>query len=424
MGGKNKLAIDTSEFWDDAALLQDQRTQLGMCHGCRLCWNFCPAFPTLFDITDGVDGDMEKVTAQDLRPVEDQCYQCKLCYIRCPYTDPHEYDMDVPSLFLRARALRTRKEGLGWRQRLMADTDRTFKMGSVTAPLTNAGNRAAPIRFVMEKVMGVDRKATLPPFSQRTFAGWAKKHGEALNQQVSGDASKVALFHTCYVNYNDTAAGIASMEVLAKNNVRVIDPPQQCCGMPYLDVGATDLVKKKIAANVKSLADLVRQGYDIVSPGPSCSYMIRHEYPQLDPTEDTILVAEHTFDICEYLWKLKEKGSLNTDFKHAIGKAAYHAPCHLRAQFVGNKGVNLMELIPETEVEQIERCSHHDGTWGIMKKSHEVSLEYGKRLFSDMQEAEADVFVSDCPLASTQILHATGRKPIHPMQVLKTAYGI
>ncbi|MCH7554115.1 MAG: anaerobic glycerol-3-phosphate dehydrogenase subunit C [Chloroflexi bacterium] len=424
MPANNKLAIDTKEFWDEEALLKEERRQLDVCHGCRLCWNFCPAFPTLFDITDGVDGAMDKLSRQDLRPVEVQCYQCKLCYIRCPYTEPHHYDLDVPRLFLRANLVNKKKSGVSWQDRILGDTDLLGKVGGLTAPMANMGNNVKPLRFVMEKVMGVHRDASLPKFHSQNFAAWFKKHEADLNAKVSADARKVALFYTCTVNYNDPPVGQACVEVLTHNNVRVIAPKQQCCGMPFLDGGALDSAMNKVRANLATLSETVRDGYDIVVPGPTCSYMLKQEYPQLAPGEDSKLVSEHTFDVSEYLWKLKEGGSLKTEFPITIGKVAYHAPCHLRAQFVGTKGVGLMQLIPGTEVEQVDRCSHHDGTWGVKKNSHLVSLKYGKRLFEDMQDAEADIFVTDCPLASMQIEHATERRPVHPMQVLKTAYGI
>jgi Fe-S oxidoreductase len=423
MAAENKLAVDTPEFWDEEALLKDELRHFDVCHGCRLCWNFCPAFPELFDRTDAVDGDLSKLTRSDLRPVEDLCYQCKLCFIRCPYTDPHDYDLDVPRLFMRAKFVNTKKEGVKWQDRLMGDTDLLGKLGGISAPIANPANNARPIRLVLEKTLGVHRDATLPKFHTRKFKSWFRGNAETLNARVTQDARKVALFYTCYVNYNDPSVGVACAEVLSHNNVRVVVAEQQCCGMPFVDGGALELARKKIRSNIASHVDLVRQGYDIVVPGPTCSYMIKRDYPLLETTEEAKLVAEHTFDISEYLWKLKLDGTLKTDFS-PVGKVAYHAPCHTRAQFMGNKGASLLELIPYTEVEQIERCSAHDGTWGVKTASHLVSLKYGEKLFKDLLESDAGVFVSDCPLAATQIEHGVGTRPVHPMQVLKTAYGI
>ena len=420
----NKLAINTPAFWDEQSLLAEERRQFDVCHGCRLCWNFCPAFPELFDRTDAVDGEMRKLTRETLRPVEDLCYQCKLCHIRCPYTSPHDYDLDIPRLFLRAKLVNAKNDGVKLQDRLLGDTDLVGMAGSLTAPLANLGNSTKPVRIVLEKTLGIHRNATLPKFHAQTFSAWFKRHGKAANARVSKATRKVALFTTCTVNFNDPPTGIACVDVLTHNNVEVLLPKQQCCGMPFLDGGALEQAMAKIKANTASLADVVRQGYDIVVPGPTCSYTIKKEYPLLEETEDARLVSAHTFDISEYLWKLKIAGALRTDFRHRLGKVAYHAPCHLRAQHVGAKAAGLMELVPGTEVEQIERCSAHDGSWGVKAASHEVSLRYGEKLFNAMADADATLWASDCPLSAIHILHATGRKPVHPMQLLKTAYGI
>lgn len=426
---KKKPTIDAPEYWDEQALLAEELRQFDVCHGCRLCFNFCPAFPDLFTLTDRKEeGQIKAITRRELRLVEDSCYQCKLCFVKCPYTPPHELALDIPRLLVRARLVNKKRDGVTWQDRILANTDLTGKLGSATAPMANLGNRAAPIRFVLEKTVGVHRKANLPRFHSRTFAAWFRANENSLNGDLPPTAKKAALFYTCTVNHNDPAVGIAAARVLSHNGIRVTVPPQQCCGMPFLDTGALDLALGKVKANVQSLAALVRQDFDIVVISPSCSLMMKKEYPELAATEEARLVADHTFDVSEYLWKIKAAGSLKTDFSAGFGakvkSVAYHAACHTRAQFMGNKGANLIELIPGVVVEQIERCSHHDGTWGLKKASHDISLKYGERLFEAMKEAEAGLFVSDCPLAANQIEQGTGTRPVHPMQVLAQAYGI
>ena len=421
----NKLAVHTAQFWDEAALLAEQQRQFDVCHGCRLCFNLCPAFPALFNATDAAeDAGGLALTREALRPVEAQCYQCQLCYLRCPYTEPHDYNLDVPALFLRANFVNARKEGVGLADRLLADTDRLGGMGSKTAPLANAANRIAPLRFAAEKTMGVHRKAALPVFSSQTFASWFGKNRERLHAKLERPTRKAALFYTCYLNYWGADAAIACAEVFTHNNIELMVPKQQCCGMPFMDTGVESGVQRKIDANLPELLRAIDDGYDIVTPGPSCGMMLRRDWPQLREGAETRRVAAHTLDVSEYLWKLRAAGDLDTGFQSKLGKVAYHAPCHQRMQFIGNKGADLMRLVPDTEVEIVDRCSHHDGTWGMKKNSHEVSLRYGKRLFDDMNDAEADLFVSDCPLAAEQIHQGAGRRPEHTMQALRRAYGI
>lgn len=419
----NKLNVGDPQFWDEAALLKEERRQFDVCHGCRLCESFCPTFPEMFRQTDAVDGDFSKLSRVEFRQTEDLCYQCKLCFFRCPYIAPHHYDLDIPRLFIRTKLVNVKKEGVDFLDRIMGDTDLLGKVGGLTAPLANAGNTAKPIRFLMEKTAGIHRDAILPTMYRQSFASWFKRHSAELNKQAAGKR-KVALFYTCSVNYNDPDIGIAAAQVFAHNGIEVIVPKQECCGMPFIDGGAWDLAQKKVRNNIASLVEVVRQGYDIVVATPTSSFMIKKEYPQLEPTPESRLVAEHTFDISDYLWQLKLDGTLKTDFKTKLGRIAYHAPCHTRVQFTGFRGAELVALVPGAEVERIERCSHHDGTWGVKVKSQPLSMRYGKRLFDAMLDVDTQLYVSDCPLAANQIQLGTGRRPVHPMQVLKMAYGL
>jgi glycerol-3-phosphate dehydrogenase subunit C len=125
----------------------------------------------------------------------------------------------------------------------------------------------------------------------------------------------------------------------------------------------------------------------------------------------------------EYLWKLKEKGRLNQDFRVSMGNIAYHIPCHLKSLNVGYKAAALMRLIPNTKVRLIERCSGHDGTFGVKKQTFDMAYKVGSKLFEEIISAKADLVVSDCPLASNQIEMATGIKVLHPIEVLYRAYN-
>ena len=241
-------------------------------------------------------------------------------------------------------------------------------------------------------------------------------------RQRTLESPKVVLFHTCSVNYNDTDTGKAAIQVLEKNGVEVEVPQQKCCGMPYLDGGDIDNAKKNAEYNISMLADYVKRGYDIVTPGPSCSYLIKQEYPMLLDNPDSKLIASHTYDMMEYLAKLNKENRLSKDFKKPQGDIIYHLPCHLKAQNIGYKSRDVLELIPDTKVEVVAKCSGHDGTWSLKKEYFELSLEVGKPLFDKF--ANANAAASDCPLAQLQIEKGSGKKPRHPIQILRDAYGL
>jgi len=185
-----------------------------------------------------------------------------------------------------------------------------------------------------------------------------------------------------------------------------------------------DEARAQIAANVRSLAAAVREGRDIVVPGPTCSYMLKQEYPWLDGSDDARLVARHTRDLFEYLALLHAAGALDTNFTQPVGTITYHLPCHLRAQNIGTKSADVLRAIPGATVNVVERCSAVDGTWGFKKEYFELSLQVATPLFDAVTSANTAVTATDCPLAALQIEQGTGRKACHPVQVLAAAYGL
>jgi Fe-S oxidoreductase len=422
----NALDIRSPEFWDPARVDKELRRVYDVCNGCRRCLPLCPSFKVMFDRLDveAVDGDVEKLPAPDLKEVVDLCYQCKLCFNHCPYTPPHRWEVDFPRLMLRARAVEARRSGVRLQDRVLGNTELVGKLGSLTAPLSNWMNELGVHRAFMQAVAGIHRTRNLPKFARRTFTAWFRARRPAPVTSAGTAPRKVALFATCTVDYNDPAIGRAAVAVLEKNGIDVSLPPQRCCGMPYLDGGAVDEARAQIRDNVASLAAAVREGRQIVVPGPTCSYMLKQEYSWLDGSGDARLVAQNTRDLFEYLAGLHADGRLDTGFTRAVGPITYHVPCHLRAQNMGLKSADVLRAIPGTRVNVIERCSAVDGTWGFKKEYYELSLKVAKPLFDDITAAGAPVTASDCPLASLQIEQGTGRKARHPIQILAEAYGL
>jgi Fe-S oxidoreductase len=299
------------------------------------------------------------------------------------------------------------------------------------APLSNWMNELAVHRAFVQAVMGIHKARNLPRFHRETFTQWFRKRKARPGASAAGVATarepaalKIALFATCTVDYNDPATGRATVRVLEKNGVDVSLPAQRCCGMPYLDGGAIDEAKVLIRDNVAALAAEVRAGREIVVPGPTCSYMLKQEYPWLDGSEDARLVAANTRDVFEYLARLHAAGRLDTGFARALGEVTYHVPCHLRAQNIGTKSADVLRLVPGTTVNVIERCSAVDGTWGFKTQYYELSLKVAKPLFDAIESAGAPTTATDCPLAALQIQQGTGKAPRHPIRLLAEAYGL
>ena len=420
------LDLGSKEFWDLEKVDVELRRVYDICGGCRRCLPLCPSFKVMFDRLDveAVDGDVEKLPKADVKEVVDLCYQCKLCYNHCPYTPPHRWEVDFPRLMLRARAAEARVRGVSLQDRVLGNTELVGRLGSWTAPVSNWLNELPAHRALVEAVAGIHKGRNLPKFHRQTFSSWFARRRRIAAPAPTPAARKVAFFTTCSVEYNEPATGRAAVRVLEKNGVDVSLPRQRCCGMPYLDGGAVDEARALVRDNVRSLAAAVREGREIVAPGPTCSYMLKREYPWLDGSEDAKLVAASTRDLFEYLAKLRADGALDTRFVRPVGAVTYHVPCHLRAQNIGLRTAEVLRAIPGASVNVVEKCSAVDGTWGLKKEYYELSLKVAKPLFDAVASADAPLTATDCPLAALQIEQGTGRRVLHPIRILAAAYGI
>jgi len=137
-------------------------------------------------------------------------------------------------------------------------------------------------------------------------------------------------------------------------------------------------------------------------------------------------VKKAMFDPFEYLMLRHKEGKLSTNFKQSLGKVAYHVPCHLRVQNIGLKTRELLQLVPDTKIDTIERCSGHDGTYAVKSEFHATSMKICRPVVDRVTASECDHYSSDCPMAGHQIENGlkTGKQPEHPMSLLRVAYGI
>ncbi len=295
------------------------------------------------------------------------------------------------------------------------------------APLTNWMMGIKWLRFLMELAVGVHRDRQVLQFQAETFPRWWAKREQP--NKPPGSNGKVALFASCLVNYQATDVGKATVQVLEKNGIEVVVPEQRCCGMPAFDLGDTDAMVAAAKANMMALRPWLEAGYDVVAPAPSCSLMLKREYPYLVPGEEATNLSQRTFDICEYLLRLKRAGTLAMDFPKKPGRVAYQIPCHLRDQNIGFKSKELMELAG-AQVVVIERCSGHDGTWGAKREFFDLSMKIASKAIREIENIPADLVASDCPLAALQLdqagssRHAGGRSALHPIQIVRDAYGL
>lgn len=431
---RHPIAWKTDEYYDQTALTDELERVFDICHGCRRCFNLCHSFPTLFDAVDESESmELDTVPKAVYWDVVDHCYLCDMCYMsKCPYVPPHEWNVDFPHLMLRAKATRFREKGASRRDRLLASTDKVGKLAGipVVVQAVNATNRSKTGRKLVERTLGVHRDAPVPTYHSKTARKRLSAHGSetgAAAEAGTTTTGKVVLYTTCYGNRNLPELVENLVEVYEHNGIPVaLAEREACCGMPKLELGDLDAVADAKDTNIPVLAAWVDKGWDIVTPIPSCTLMYKQELPLMFPDDpEVIKVRDAMHDPFEYLMLRHRDGKLNTDFKQSLGNVAYQVPCHLRVQNIGLKTRDILELAPDTRVQVIERCSGHDGTYGVKKEFHEISKKIARPIVSKVKKSEAAHFVSDCPMAAEQIAQdLDGQRAEHPLELLKIAYGL
>ncbi len=422
------------EFYNEEKLLEEMERIFDICHGCRRCVSLCDAYPTLFDLVDESDTfEMDGVAKEDYWKVVDQCYMCDLCYqTKCPYVPPHEWNLDFPHVMLRAKAVQFKKGERKLSHKLLSNTKVQASVGTlpVVSNVINAGNRSKGIRKVMAKALDLHPDAHLPAFHSDTLRRRDKGRNPAAAEvkEAGPTRGKVALFATCYCNVNTPDIGQDIIRVFEHNGIPVrLTEKEECCGMPKLEQGDLDTVEKYKNVNIPQLVKLIDEGWDLTAGIPSCVLMFKQELPLMYPDDpDVQKVKAHFFDPFEYLMHRHKAGLLNTEFKQPLGKVVWQVPCHQRVQNIGPKTRDVLALVPDTQVEMIERCSGHDGTYGVRAGTYEKSQKIVRPVVNRVKKMEPDYLVSDCPMAATQVADNLNlpNEESNPLTLLRIAYGL
>jgi glycerol-3-phosphate dehydrogenase subunit C len=426
-------------FYDPDKIDAELRRVFDICHGCRRCFNLCGSFPRLFDlIDDSESGELDSVSSADFKPVVDACTLCDMCFMtKCPYVPPHEFDLDFPHLMLRYRAAEAKARKSDPRLRQLTQTDRNGRLASHVSGLANwaSDTKNTLTRPIMERVLDVHREAALPKFHGKTFALRARNEAPEVNREAPAFGRKAVIYATCFANYNSPNIGLAARAVLAKNGVETEVVYPACCGMPQLEQGEIAKVAAAAKRVAGELAAWIDKGYDVISLVPSCTLMLKFEWPLILPEEPQVkALSAASYDISEYVVDIAKNEGLADGLGPLPGGVAVHIACHARAQNMGHKAADMLRLLPEADIKVIERCSGHGGSWGVMKENFEVALKVGRPVARQAAESAKAFVASECPLAGTHILQGMERlkdgdaRPTepasHPIELFARAYGL
>ncbi len=431
---RHPLGQNDPDFYNEEKCFEELERVYDICHGCRRCVSLCHSFPTLFDLVDESDTmEVDGVAKEDYWKVVEHCYLCDLCYLtKCPYVPPHEWNVDFPHLMLRAKAIAFKKGQVKNRDKIITSTDTLGKLASIpiVVNMVNAANKNEHTRALIEDGLGIHPKARLPEYHRKTLSKRTQHHRPDTSNVQATDTTtgKVAIFGTCYGEYNEPHLGEDLLKVFEHNGIAtMVINNTQCCGMPKLELGDLDAVDTLKNHNIPLMAQLVDEGWDIIAPIPSCTLQFKQELPLMYPEDEQVAKVQRAmFDPFEYLMLRHKNCLLKTDFSNPVGKISYHVACHQRVQRIGMKTKEMLSLIDGAEVDVIERCSGHDGTYTYKKEFHDTAMKICRPVVNRVKKNEPDVYTSDCPMAGHHISMGLddGSDSKHPITVVREAYGL
>ena len=404
---------------EPSAMTESIRTSLDHCVKCTICETYCPysQVTPLFPGPKYVGPQAERYRDGDRSPdfSLDYCSGCGICTQVCPQ------GVKIAEMNARARAKLWEQRGVPLRNQLIARPSVLGRLGTPLAPVANRTLRSGLVRLALERTLGIHRHAPMPRFAGRTFQRWARRRRSPPGER------EVVYFHGCSTNYYEPRVGEMVVAVLEHNGCRVAVPPQGCCGLPLQSNGAFEPARRYVRRLIASLAPYARAGHPIVTNSTSCGLMLKREAREILDVEDedAQIVAERTYDLCEYLLLLHDRGELRTDFAPLPLTVPYHAPCQQRGHGIGKPALDLLALVPELHVIELDvECCGIAGTYGLKKEKYGISMAVGERLFGEVRAAEPDLAACDSETCRWQIKHGSGVPAVHPVELLHRAYGL
>jgi glycerol-3-phosphate dehydrogenase subunit C len=398
------------------------RGSLDHCVKCTICETHCPYSnaTSLFPGPKYAGPQAERFrTGEDVTPDAsvDYCSSCGICTQVCPQ------GVHIAEINTRAKARLAEAEGIPLRNQLLGRPDLLGTLGTPAAPIANWTLHNKPLRALAHKVLGIHKDAALPHFAGRTFQRWAKRH-----EAPASATKEVVFFHGCGANYYEPDLAEKTVAILEHNGFRVTVPKQRCCGLPLQSNGIFPAARGYATRLAKHLAPHARRGVPIVGIATSCTLMVKREAREilgLDEDADVRAASEGTWDICEFLLDLHDRGELRTDFQPVQETVAYHAPCQQQGHNMGKPALDLFALVPGLRtVEMNAHCCGIAGTYGLKVEKRQISLDVGADLFSQVRDADPSIVACDAETCRWHIEQETGVPNLHPVEILHRAYGL
>jgi len=392
------------------------------CIRCGACMNICPTYGVLGGhifgyIYPGPIGIPWTAKAHGLdRAGEftDLCISCGLCKEICPV------EIDIPMMITKVKHEILNKEPQLFVNKVLMASESFAKIACATAPLSNWILSSKPVKFMIEKITGIDRRREVPEFKRKTLKRQFKKIVMNSEKELG---RKVAFFVDYYANYNVPELGVRAIEMMEKAKVEVALPRQKSSGYPYISYGELDKARKTAVFNVQQLSPYIKVGYDVVTPEPTAAYALKQVYPKLlDYSEESKLVADNTFEFFEYIAKLNEEGCLLLPPQITERrKFGFHISCHQRAVSAGHATLHLLRSLGfDVEVIETGTCCGMAGTFGLKHGplGYDLSTTVGEPLFDLFKNRDVDAILTESSVCKMQLEDGTGLEVLHPLELI------
>lgn len=354
----------------------------------------------------------------EIMEVLELCLSCKGCKSECPSNvDMGKYKAEFLQQYYDAN-------GTPLRSRLVAHYSNINKLASLLPGVYNLISQSAALSPLVKSISGFAQKRSLPKLHHQTWRKWADKNLARLNQ-TADPSKRVAMFCDEFTNYNDTSTGINACLLLNKLGYTIEMPQVKESGRASLSKGLLRKAKSFADYNVRALFSYAEKKIPVVGIEPSAILTLRDEYKDLCSEELTLqaqTLSVQIYIIDEFICREMDMGNIDKTLFSAPARKIYlHGHCHQKALSAVNFTTRMLTIPQGWEVEEIEcGCCGMAGSFGYEKEHYEVSMAIGElKLFPAVRAAEDTATIS-APGTSCrhQILDGTGRKALHPVDVL------
>jgi glycerol-3-phosphate dehydrogenase subunit C len=334
----------------------------------------------------------------------------------------------VAEINIQAKARMTAEGRAPLRDQLISRPELLGRLGSPISPAANLALRLAPARWLLEKAVGIHRRAPMPAFLRGTFLSRLRNRvAPAPPPSADRGERTVAYFYGCGTNYYEPDLGEQAVRILEMAGCRVILPRQRCCGLPLQSNGLFDAARKCARDNIEWLAPFASAGIPILGTSTSCTLSLKHDYRAILGVDGAAAdaVAEGTFDLFEYLTLQIPEALSRLELFPVRARAIYHAPCQLRAHGIGTPALEVLRRIPGLRIDVSDaECCGVAGTYGLKREKFDVALAVGKGLLDRVREGDFDFVITDSETCRWWIAGHSGVPAYHPAQVLARSLEI